>query len=83
MNTTQLFDPVADKSIAIWDFKHNAPYFFEHGFLRRDPTVDGNKEFVHDPSVFPFKPQKGIKLVFLYSECRNFVLLNSEPVIKI
>ena len=60
----QFFDPIDQKAIAVWDYKHNEPYFFENGFLRVDPR-NGEFRFVHDPTFFPYKPKKG-KTFFQY-----------------
>ena len=52
-------DPVEEKVIAIWDFKHNAWFFFENGFFRRNPHVADEWKLVWDPEVFPYAQKKG------------------------
>ena len=56
--TTQLLDPIEDKLIAIWDFTHNAWFFYEN-FFQIDPDAECCYKLTWDPEVLLFKPKKG------------------------
>ena len=55
--TTQLLDLIEDKLIAIWDFTHNAWFFYEK-FFQIDPDAECCYKFTWDPEVLLFKPKR-------------------------
>ena len=63
--TQQLYDPIEDRVIAIWDEANKGQiYFFERGYYRPHPTIAKKHTFVIDPDYDPYKPKKG-KCIFI------------------
>ena len=56
--TLQLVEPFNDQVIAIWDCTHNLPFFFNKGFLRKNPNQTDNYKFVWNPNEKPFADEE-------------------------
>ena len=64
--TQQLYDPIEDRLIAVWDEERDPPqiYFFGKGLFRKHPTIAKKYTFVDDANYDPYKPKKG-KCIFI------------------
>lgn len=56
--TLQLIDPLNDQAIAVWDSVHNLPFFFNKGFLRKNPNQKDDYKFVWNPNENPFSDEE-------------------------
>ena len=58
---TMLVDPVTDKPIAHWSTRGKAPFFFNRGYLRKNPLILGEHKFCHGPDERPYKVEGNFK----------------------
>ena len=56
--TLLLIDPLNDQAIAVWDTVHNLPFFFNKGFLRKNPNKKDDYKFVWNPNENPFADEE-------------------------
>lgn len=66
-NTHQFIDPETkdrpEQSLAVWSFSANTAYFFDHGYLRQNPSNPALFKFVWSPHEEAY-PQKIGKMIF-------------------
>ena len=73
--TFQFVPPSTGVSIAFWHQEFNCPFFYDKGFLKKNPHQSGEFEWTWDPHYEPFK-KKEEKGIFLnpYSTYLHHVL---------
>ena len=59
---TMLVDPANEKPIAHWSTRGKCPFFFNSGYLRKNPLVVGEFKWCHHPDERPYVVEGNLEI---------------------